>query len=777
MLHDRAMSETATGLLVRFEQSGPTSFAGYAVDQGDLTRRHVIDILGDGVPLALVRGTMHCDELVAAGTGDGCYGFSVEFGPDTLRRFEFIEARIANTGISLGQAIAIAHAEPASPSVRGEVKWLGELRIAGWLAGSGESTQTVSALHDGQIVHQAPALQWAHFGMGREEGLAVPRFDFHLPQHLADGRVRTLRIVDGAGKELKGSPLRFVAYGDRLEQLVATLSDVSAERIRAEQFRRLFPRSIPFSAYDQIQLSLNESSKSGAEKDLDPIVAIVGEDDCDRTVQSLRHAADRWTAGVIALDERGGFSKGLSDFLDGEADSDCVVFVTSGVEFAPGALRRLVEAYRAAPDAAFAYADLMVASSDGGPRLIALTSFDYERLLEQGYCAHLFVTSRSRVVDLLRRGLATNVYDLLLALAETPTQVNVVHVPGGAGVLPPLNVAAETSKLLAAGIRHFSSRGIAAEFRAASGSMFPAVRVSRRPTAETTAILIPTRNQARLLSKCLSSIRGAARRNRARIVVADNDTTDPETLNLFDRISDDGITVIKVPGYFNYADIMNRAVRQLDCDQVCLLNNDVCALDDEWLEEMIGRLSEPDVGAVGALLSLPSGVTQHAGIVLGPKQSAVHVGTERLCGDPGYSDLLRVARQTSAVTAACLLTRTADYVAVGGLDSTFFPVDYNDVDYCLKLRALGRRIVVTPHARLLHFESASRGAVDAEAPQFKLSLGRLRDRWLDVIADDPYYNPLLALDETPFTALACPPRNFEPRRLHHPRMVEIAVAS
>ncbi|MCG6205223.1 glycosyltransferase [Rhodopseudomonas sp. HC1] len=778
MLHDRAKAnEAKAGLLVRFAQTGPTSFAGYVVNEDDLALRYVIDVLGDGVPLALVRCTMRSDELVAAGTGDGCYGFSVEFGPEALGRFQFLEARIANTGIPLGQAIPIVRAELDSESARGEVKWLGELRIAGWLAGSRGTDHLVTARLDGQIVHQSRALQWAHLGSGREMGSAVPRFDFHLPQHLADGRARTLQVVDGAGNELKGSPLRFVAYGDTLEELTATFSDVSAERLRTEQFRRLFPRSLPFSAYPQIHTALDEQFKCSAKAAVPPIVAIVGDDNCEDTLESLRLTADQWTAGVISLNERGEFSGDFVDFLDSEAEADCVVFVRSGLEFAPGALQRLVSAYCEAPDAAFAYADLIVTASDGCARLIAFTSFDYERLVEQGYCAHLFVTSRQRAIELLRRGAATNIYDLLLALANSPTQANVVHAPGGAGVLPPLDIEAEETRLLAAAVRHFSERKVAAEFRPAGGSMFPSVRVSRRPEDGTTTIVIPTRNQARLLEKCLKSIRGAVRRARAKIVVADNDTTDADTLNLFDRIAADGVSVIRIPGYFNYADIMNRAVGQLDCDRVCLLNNDILALDDDWLDEMTGRLAEPDVGAVGALLSLPSGVTQHAGIVLGPKQSAVHVGTERLFGDPGYSDMLRVARQTSAVTAACLVTRTSDYFAVGGFDSAFFPIDYNDVDYCLKLRALGKRIVVTPHARLLHLESASRGPVDGETPQFKLSLQRLRDRWIDALADDPYYNPLLALDETPFTALACPPRNLEPRRLHHPRMVEIAVAS
>jgi O-antigen biosynthesis protein len=127
--------------------------------------------------------------------------------------------------------------------------------------------------------------------------------------------------------------------------------------------------------------------------------------------------------------------------------------------------------------------------------------------------------------------------------------------------------------------------------------------------------------------------------------------------------------------------------------------------------------------------------------------------------------MLRVARECSAVTAACMLTRRADYLRVGGMDEARFPVNFNDVDYCLKLRALGRRVVFTPHARLLHLESASRSATatDSTKRRFERELDNLRTKWGDVLAADPYYSPLLALDPIPFSALAWPVRSTAPR--------------
>jgi GT2 family glycosyltransferase len=127
--------------------------------------------------------------------------------------------------------------------------------------------------------------------------------------------------------------------------------------------------------------------------------------------------------------------------------------------------------------------------------------------------------------------------------------------------------------------------------------------------------------------------------------------------------------------------------------------------------------------------------------------------------------MLRVAHEASAVTAACLLTRRSDYLTVGGFDEFRFPVNFNDVDYCLKLRAAGKRIVFSPHARLIHHESASRGADSApdRAGRFARELRNLRARWGECLMTDPYYNPTLSLDPIPFSALAWPPRTMTPR--------------
>jgi GT2 family glycosyltransferase len=119
----------------------------------------------------------------------------------------------------------------------------------------------------------------------------------------------------------------------------------------------------------------------------------------------------------------------------------------------------------------------------------------------------------------------------------------------------------------------------------------------------------------------------------------------------------------------------------------------------------------------------------------------------------------------SAVTGACLVTRRSCFEAVGGLDAEHLPIAYNDIDYCLKLRAQGYLIVYAAAAELFHHESMSRGYdhVSEEKRQRQArEVALMRARWGGMLQDDPYYNPNLALDQ-PFM-VAFPPRVQKPWR-------------
>jgi GT2 family glycosyltransferase len=281
-------------------------------------------------------------------------------------------------------------------------------------------------------------------------------------------------------------------------------------------------------------------------------------------------------------------------------------------------------------------------------------------------------------------------------------------------------------------------------------------------------VIIPTRDRLSLLRTCLDSIAPAVQRCGADILVVDNDSTDPDAIDYLADLPRRGIRTLRIEGPFNFARLNNQAASMLDSDVLCLLNNDIEASSDDWLEEMLTRLSEPDVGAVGALLTWPGGVVQHGGVVLGMNFAATHAFTDRLSEDPGFLDALRVAHECSAVTAACLATRRSDYLAMGGMDEARFAVAFNDVDYCLRLRQAGKRIVFTPHAKLVHAESASRGKDDRadRRDRFERELNLLRARWGESLNEDPTYNPQLSRDGVPYSGLAWPPGLRSPRYNH-----------
>jgi GT2 family glycosyltransferase len=151
---------------------------------------------------------------------------------------------------------------------------------------------------------------------------------------------------------------------------------------------------------------------------------------------------------------------------------------------------------------------------------------------------------------------------------------------------------------------------------------------------------------------------------------------------------------------------------------------------------MVMYSSIPEIGAVGGLLLLEDGRIQHAGIGFEgglPGHPYHHYPR----GIPGYANAIRIARDLLAVTGACLMTRRELFGELGGL-STTFPINYNDVDYCLKQVERGRRVVYDPDLVMTHFESSSRSSDVAEWEKAQL-LGR----WAHLTLANPYANPLV----------------------------------
>ena len=196
---------------------------------------------------------------------------------------------------------------------------------------------------------------------------------------------------------------------------------------------------------------------------------------------------------------------------------------------------------------------------------------------------------------------------------------------------------------------------------------------------------------------------------------------------------------------FNFSGINNLAARQCVSPLLLFLNDDMSVIAPDWLDSMVEQAIRPEVGAVGAKLLYPGGTIQHAGIFMGFRKNCGHAFRGLPSEERHYFDLPNVIRNVSAVTGACLMTRADVFWETGAFDSENLPIDLNDVDLCLKIRAMGYRIVYTPYALLRHYESASK-QVREILPEIE-QVNYVQHRWRDEIADDPYYNRNLTRDE------------------------------
>jgi glycosyltransferase involved in cell wall biosynthesis len=157
----------------------------------------------------------------------------------------------------------------------------------------------------------------------------------------------------------------------------------------------------------------------------------------------------------------------------------------------------------------------------------------------------------------------------------------------------------------------------------------------------------------------------------------------------------------------------------------------------DWLEALVQIGLRPGVGAVGGRLLAEDGTLEHIGLVLGLAGVAGRPLAGTPAGYPGYFGSAMLIRTVSAVTADCLLTRR-DVFAQTGQTQACLHGDADGVDYGLRLRQLGLRVVFTPACTLQRREGSPITAIsDADAE-------RLRAAWGLWLARDPYYNPNLS---------------------------------
>jgi O-antigen biosynthesis protein len=267
------------------------------------------------------------------------------------------------------------------------------------------------------------------------------------------------------------------------------------------------------------------------------------------------------------------------------------------------------------------------------------------------------------------------------------------------------------------------------------------------------SIIIPTKNAKTLVKACIDSILEKTTYSHFEILLIDNNSDEVESLAYFSEVSrHPKIRLIQYPQSFNYSAINNFAVSHAKGSIIALVNNDIEVISAEWLTSMLGWVMQKDIGCVGAKLLYADSRIQHAGVVLGYGGGAGHAHKYFPRYHPGYLNRLAASGDYSAVTAACLLVKKADYLAVGGFEESL-RVAFNDVDFCLKILSLGKRNIYCAEAELYHLESISRGLEDTieKRDRFESELSYIQTKWQSYIVEDPAYNRNLTLSRENFS--------------------------
>jgi GT2 family glycosyltransferase len=439
--------------------------------------------------------------------------------------------------------------------------------------------------------------------------------------------------------------------------------------------------------------------------------------------------------------------------------ADWVVVLRNGDELAHGALARLADRAISHPQADVIYGDHDVVD-ERRRRHSPQFKPDWNPPLFHAYDYIAGVAAFRRAKALAVGGLKSaftrlEVDDLLLRVAAASPEV--VHIPrilchrGSRFVGEDFHQAAQRRCQMLRD--QFAGKG---DNPTIELDRFAQVRVMwNLPEPEpVVSLIIPTRDRIDLLRPCIESLRRTAYSN-FEILIVDNGSRQKRTLSYFSELSKDArVRVCTQPGPFNFAALNNATVRLAQGSVIGFINNDVEAIEPEWLSEMVRHAVRPEIGAVGALLLYPGGNVQHAGVIVGLQGLAGHGHRFFPAEHLGYMRRLQTAQYVTAVTAACLLIEKRKFDEVGGFDEVSLPVALNDVDLCLKLHVAGYRNFYTPYAKLLHKESASRdwdlSRVRREA--YERECANFKAKWSHMM-NDPYYNPNLTQATEDFALL------------------------
>jgi O-antigen biosynthesis protein len=393
---------------------------------------------------------------------------------------------------------------------------------------------------------------------------------------------------------------------------------------------------------------------------------------------------------------------------------------------------------------------------------------DYDTLLEMNTCGETVAIELASYASVAPRLVTTSVSaarsSLLIALARNG---RVGHVPcplvcrDGENTVDSATAAAAHEEAVRAHVAQ-ESLGASIHIGPPSGSS-PRLPILWRPRDpdKSIALIIPTRDNGPDVAQFVDSlIARAAAPDDLHIVIVDNGSRQAETHRILTELeAKSQAEILTMDEPFNWSRLNNRAVEVINSPLLVFANDDMVMLSEKWDERVRGLLERPEIGAVGARLLYPDDTMQHAGVLFGWKGSVIHDGLYQRCLEPGPASRWHVSRAVGAVTGAFLATRRDVFLTHHGFDELNLAVSYNDIDYALKLRASGLKILWTPEITLYHHESKTRGLDHLDPEKSARDAAErtvMETRWGAAMLADPSVNPVWHIAALPFSLLSAP---------------------
>lgn len=387
--------------------------------------------------------------------------------------------------------------------------------------------------------------------------------------------------------------------------------------------------------------------------------------------------------------------------------------------------------------------------------------WDYTTLLSYMYTCHLSFYRRSIVEEIggIRSGFeGSQDYDFVLRFIERTS--NVEHIPlvlyhwratEGSTAQTIANKPEARINAVRALTDHIERTG---QNAVVEGGRFQGMYDVRFKIAEQpfVIIIIPFKDKVRYLENLLFTLSKTAYGNY-KILLVDNKSNQTSKKKVQEMQGTYDFELMEYSGVFNFSAINNAAAKHSSAARaryLLFLNNDTEILNSDWLFEMVSQAERPGVSAVGAKLLYVDHRIQHAGLFIGVNGIAAHGHKFWSDYEPGYYARPHIVQEVTAITAACMLIKRINFEEVGGFEEKL-PTAFNDVDLCLKLRDRNYKIIYTPHARLIHHESKSRGYDSLNKPSFIRAIKFMDSRWGCLSYRDPYYNPNLTRTKEDFS--------------------------